>query len=66
MCPTCGVTMQKVNGGTNPKVFWCPRCGTLKMEGGVPDHEAPRILATMMREAVLADRLQHLGINQGK
>jgi len=22
--------MQRVNEGINPKVFWCPRCGTIK------------------------------------
>ena len=48
MCPTCGVTMQKVNDGV-PTVWWCPRCGTLKFDKGVPDHEAPRILTTVLR-----------------
>lgn len=47
MCPTCGVTMQKVNDGV-PRTFWCPRCGTLKMEGGMPEHEAPRFLRTAL------------------
>lgn len=41
MCPTCGVTMQRVNEGVNPVTWWCPRCGTLKMDKGVPDHEKP-------------------------
>lgn len=48
MCPTCGVTMQKINDGV-PRSFWCPRCGTLKMEGGVPDHESPRFLHIVLR-----------------
>ena len=29
-CETCDHTMQRVNEGINPKVFWCPRCGTIK------------------------------------
>lgn len=48
MCPTCGVTIQKVNDGI-PRVWWCPRCGTIKSEGGVPEHEAPRFLAAVLR-----------------
>lgn len=27
-CPTCDHTMQSIV----PKVFWCPRCGTVKEE----------------------------------
>ena len=27
-CPVCSHTMQHVNGTS--RVFWCPRCGTLK------------------------------------
>jgi hypothetical protein len=42
--------MQLVNGG-EPRVWWCPNCGSLKTEGRTPEHEAPRI-ATMMPEAV--------------
>lgn len=43
-CRTCDHTMQRVNEGVNPKVFWCPRCGTLKMEPGVPKFEEPKIV----------------------
>lgn len=35
-CPTCNETMQNV-GATDQRIFWCPRCGTLKLESG--DHE---------------------------
>jgi hypothetical protein len=49
MCPTCGVTIQKVNDGI-PRVWWCPRCGTIKSEGGVPEHEAP----SFIRSALMA------------
>lgn len=30
-CPTCDHTMQAVCNHM-PPAFWCPRCGTLKME----------------------------------
>ena len=39
--------MQKVNDGV-PTVWWCPRCGTLKFDKGVPDHEAPRFLKCVL------------------
>ena len=42
-CETCDHTMQKVNDGM-PKVFWCPRCGTIKSEGSVPEFEKPIIV----------------------
>ena len=43
-CKTCDHTMQRVNNG-EPRVFWCPRCGTLKTDGAVPVFEAPRLAA---------------------
>jgi hypothetical protein len=43
MACLCDHTMQKVNNG-NPSVFWCPRCGTIKTEGCVPEFEAPTIV----------------------
>ncbi len=42
-CETCDHTMQRVNGG-EPPVFWCPRCGTLKTKGGVPEFEVPKVI----------------------
>lgn len=36
-CPTCSHTMQSVASF----VFWCPRCGTLKMFG---EFERPRLV----------------------
>ena len=42
-CKTCNHTMQRVNDGL-PKVFWCPRCGTLKSEVGYPEYEEPKIV----------------------
>ena len=47
MACLCDHTMQKVNDG-NPKVFWCPRCGTLKTEGCVPEFEAPAIVKRLI------------------
>ena len=43
MACLCDHTMQKVNDGI-PTVFWCPRCGTLKTEGCVPEFESPMIV----------------------
>jgi len=43
-CPTCDATMQRVNEGVNPKVWWCPRCGSIKSEPGVPECETPKIV----------------------
>ena len=34
-CPTCDHTMQNL-GVDNQRIFWCPKCGTLKTESG--DH----------------------------
>jgi Zn-finger nucleic acid-binding protein len=36
-CPVCSHTMQSL-GLEAERVFWCPRCGTLKMTRG--DHES--------------------------
>jgi hypothetical protein len=43
-CQTCDHTMQSITQG----VFWCPRCGTLKFESGVPQWERPSFLRTIM------------------
>lgn len=44
-CPTCEHTMHCVaNNPPKPGVFWCPRCGTLKTPGDVPDFERPMIV----------------------
>jgi len=42
-CQTCDHTMQKVNDG-KPPTFWCPRCGTIKSEGSVPEFEEPKLV----------------------
>ncbi len=37
-CKTCDHTMQSIGALPNTKkVFWCPRCGTLKAEFSVVD-----------------------------
>lgn len=52
-CPTCGHTMQNlgVDSGPGPtrRVFWCPRCGTLREElsdgtGAQTSDEAPKLV----------------------
>ena len=42
-CLVCDQTIQRVNSGTNPKTWWCPRCGTLKIDG-VPENESPKLV----------------------
>ena len=42
-CPTCDHTMQLVNSDV-PRIFWCPRCGTLKMDGSVPENCPPKFM----------------------
>lgn len=54
-CPTCDHTMQLVDDAVNArKVSWCPWCGTLKVEPGLPEfQEQPKIVhrAFMLCEA---------------
>lgn len=41
-CPVCNHTMQNI-GATGQRIFWCPRCGTLKTESAsYSEHEVPR------------------------
>jgi Zn-finger nucleic acid-binding protein len=47
-CPTCSHTMQSVGvtGQLEQRVYWCPRCGTIKVAGEVTeDVEAPKLVA---------------------
>lgn len=48
-CRVCSHTIQRVNDGDSPRVFWCPRCGSLGMPNGVPDHEAPMLVERIRR-----------------
>ncbi len=41
-CLTCSHTMQRVNSGGNPCVFWCPRCGTIESESPISGAENTR------------------------
>ena len=43
-CPTCDCTMQRLDTACPIFIFWCPRCGTLKTEGNVPESEAPMLV----------------------
>jgi tRNA(Ile2) C34 agmatinyltransferase TiaS len=36
-CPTCSHTMQNL-GAEGQRLFWCPRCGTIKSVSG--DHDS--------------------------
>ena len=49
MCPTCSHAVQRVNEGTGPVTWWCPRCGTLKIDKGVPESERPTYLRTVVQ-----------------
>lgn len=67
-CAVCNHTMALVNNGT-PLAWHCPRCGTLKIDGAVPEHKEPWVIqrAYQLCEAVLdyiagecsLDRLEH-------
>lgn len=54
-CKTCDHTMQNVNNG-QPPVFWCPRCGTLKSKGMVPEFQAPKTAGLLSRWVSQVDR----------
>ncbi len=42
-CPVCDHTMQKISDG--PRVFWCPRCGSLRtLRGENVDDETPSLV----------------------
>lgn len=57
-CETCDHTMQRVNNG-QPRVSWCPRCGTLKTEGCIPEYVAPTLVARATRLLFAIDTGQH-------
>ena len=69
-CPTCDHTMQDVAKREDWNLFWCPRCGTLKIQDAAENDEACRIpfLIGRLREFVATlgpmwSRLAHkLGI----
>lgn len=47
-CPTCDHTMKNLPVEGN-RLFWCPRCGTLKEEGSDRDSfESPFWIAQML------------------
>jgi hypothetical protein len=46
-CKVCRHTVQRVNDG-EPAARWCPRCGTIGEDCGVPDHEAPMLVERAM------------------
>ena len=40
-CTNCDHRIHCVGGSGGRSVFWCPRCGTLKMMGSVPEFTPP-------------------------
>lgn len=42
-CDTCDHTMQKLNHG-KAAVHWCPRCGTIKSGGMIPEFATPELV----------------------
>ncbi len=41
-CPTCDHMMQNL-GATTDRIFWCPRCGTIRtIRGQCNDDAVPR------------------------
>lgn len=50
-CPTCDHTMQRLTDG----ITWCPRCGTLKYDGGYfgnhyqPDPDVPKLVNQIIK-----------------
>ena len=53
-CPTCDHTMQNL-GVENQKIFWCPRCGTLKTISPSGDYEENS-------ETIFTKKLMSIGI----
>jgi Zn-finger nucleic acid-binding protein len=44
-CPSCDHTMNRVNHTQDlVPVFWCPRCGTIKVDRVESDVYSPRII----------------------
>lgn len=56
-CPTCDHTMQSVAAG----VFWCPRCGTLRL--ALEDTAVPKLVERTREYAV---RLGEAVISEGE
>lgn len=48
-CETCGHTMQSLTGMRPDRIFWCQRCGTLKMECGSFSESVPPLLIERVR-----------------
>jgi predicted RNA-binding Zn-ribbon protein involved in translation (DUF1610 family) len=48
-CPTCSHTMEGLDAREGERLFWCPRCGTIKQErmlGGCRDNIGqPKLVA---------------------
>ena len=63
-CPTCKHTMQNLGiDGAARRVFWCPRCGTLKTDDGNYVAISETMLAHRVQEANLDVDGDHISIN---
>jgi Zn-finger nucleic acid-binding protein len=59
LLPTCNETMQNL-GVEGQRIFWCPRCGTLKLYSGEhADVERPAWM-TWTAEKVLCEALEEI------
>lgn len=68
-CPNCDHTMQQVSGPmieAGNRVFWCPRCGTIKdIDGKSTPKLVGRIVEFMSifkEEDLTSERARRLGI----
>ena len=56
-CPTCDHTVHKVGVMPEPHsrcpLFWCPRCGTLKANIVIQEHERPKLVSRAVLLALL-------------
>lgn len=47
-CPTCDHTMshigETIDGTTRRAIWWCPRCGTLRVDGFAAFDESPKLV----------------------
>ena len=60
-CPTCDHTMYGVLRNENKQVYWCPRCGTLRVETGSNyfiDDSEPKLVGRCRR---YAETFRHRG-----
>jgi Transcription factor zinc-finger len=56
-CPTCDHTMQNL-GVNGQRIFWCPRCGTLRsITGEHQEDDPPRWIKNATQLTFFRDRI---------